>query len=420
MDQKINIVFFGPSGVNKKLAAETFGKVCATQFPACRIQRLDVTNFLNTSTHVLLHSSAWIQKEIVSDAIEKGICPQLSNAELNIINLHAAHLCAGIQVFPCIAKSIEAIKPDIFVTLLDDIFNCKTRLERDGYPFSFSQLLTWRQIECGMVDHLAQVLDIDNIYLAAKHPRITLYRLIFDPQKPRIYSASQITKARESLGAIDEIEKHRRILHQKYVAFDPLTLDDRLIINKIPDNTNGDEIFEITQDKRWPCDFSDLGEEYKSLVVQDESFFPLKIEVQTAMNLNKPIEKNSRRNIIDVQIRHRDLRYIDQADVVSAYRPIWDGHESSGVDAEKIYAAGSGRTPVVEYSLPSDIEKLGSKVFNTPLAGPLCTELNEFYTQLNTVAVKEALKRYRRNKKKYAKFESFRNRWVGGQRAAGL
>jgi len=405
------VVLFGPSGINKRAAASSLKEICCAQLPSCRIQCLDITDFLETSIHVFLHAPLRRQQNVLREAIRDGICPKLGGADLNIINLHATLLCAGIPTFPSQIESIRPIEPDIMFTLLDDVYACKARLEKNGYPFRFSQLLNWRQIECGIVDQFAQVLDIDNVYFAAKHPRITAYWRIFDPKRPRVYSASQITESRKSDEHIAEIEKHRRQLHKCHVLFDPLTLDDRLLINDIPEEV-GSTAFQIEQKERWPCDLSDLGDDYMSLVVEDQSLFPLSVEVQEGQALRKPAEKNSRRNTIDVQIRYRDFRYIDQSDVVSAYRPCLNGHESSGVAAEKTYAAFSAERPVVEYSPQADLESFGSKPFSTPLSGPLCQTLDDFYATLTEVANTEASRRFEKNQQRYAKFVAFRDKFA--------
>ncbi|MBN2316167.1 MAG: hypothetical protein JXM79_19730 [Sedimentisphaerales bacterium] len=408
---QINVILFGPSGINKRAAASNLEAICKSHLPSCRVQRLDITDFLETSIHVFLKRPVRIQQEITREAIRDRIHPKLSEADLNIISLHATLLCTSIPVFPCLSESVELLSPDITFTLLDDVYACKARLEKNGYPFRFSQLLAWRQIECGMADHFAQVLKIENVYLAAKHPRITWYRLAFEPQKPRVYSASQITEPRKSPELIAEIEKHRRKLHTSYVVFDPLTLDDRLLINNIPREIEGDTTFQIAENERWPCNFSDLGNDFLSLVSEDTSVFPITIDHREALALKRPVEGSSRRNVIDAQIRYRDFRYIDQSDVVSAYRPYLNGHESSGVAAEKTYSAGSGERAVVEFSPKADLETLGSKPFSTPLPGPICYSPDEFYKQLEEVAAKEALRRYKRNKQKYLKFENFRNKF---------
>ncbi|GAG35248.1 unnamed protein product, partial [marine sediment metagenome] len=250
------------------------------------------------------------------------------------------------------SEAVEGLDPAICITLIDDVYSCRKRLECGGYPYRHHQLLNWRQIECGVADLIADASSIENVYLAAKHPSMMVYRLLFEPKRPRLYSASQITNVRDNPQARKEIEAHRRHIHQKFVVFDPLTVDDRILVNSLPGEETEAATFQVEIDARWPSDLSEIGPLYESLVPEDPSFFPLTVEVEEAEELNRPDQMSSPMSTIDAQITHRDFRYIDQADVMAAYRPRLLGHESGGVAAEKLYAAGTGATPVVEYSPP--------------------------------------------------------------------
>jgi len=402
-------VLFGPSGIRKRQAGESLVSVCRNQLPACKVQYLDIAEFLSVSTHLLLDYTPKDQQEEVRQAI-KRLARKLNKANLNIIGLHASHLSYGIPVFPCSAEAISVIRPHMFMTLLDDVYACRARLAADGYPYSYHLLLNWRVIECGVADLLALTCKVENVYFAAKHPRMTAYRLLFEPQTPRIYSASQITAVRDDPQLRQEIEDHRRKLHQQYAVFDPLTTDDRVLVNSLPKEPRGTSIT-IGTGARWPCDLSDLGEDYASLVAENGSLFPFQIDVREAIELSTPLEGRSFRGPIDTQIRQRDFRYIDQSDVVSAYRPRLNGHESSGVAAEKGYAAGTGKRPVVEYSTDSDLRefKTKSKTFSTPLSGPACRTIDQFYGKLADIAKREAARRYRQRQPYYARFEAFRD-----------
>ena len=405
---RLNIILLGPSGVNKKGIAKSLAEVCESELSGCRIQYLDINNYLACSTHNLLHYSPNVQKNEISSAIER-LRKKLKKADINLIGLHAAHLCAGIPVFPCSVSSLQLLKPNLFLTLIDDVYACHARLDAKGYPYSYSQLLFWRQIECAIADSLADACKCDNLYFAAKHPRITAYRLILEPEKPRLYSASQITAVRESTTLVEEIETHRRMIHKDYAVLDPLTIDDRLLINDLPENSDEGETFCVSENARWPCDLSDLGNNYASLTQDEPDTFPLTINLLEARSLNEPIEKSTHRNAIDVQIRYRDFRYIDQVDVISAYRPRLGQHQSSGVAAEKMHATGAGAATVVEYSPPEDIAGMKSEAFYTPpLPGPTRSDLKGFYETLETVAREEAKRRFTQNEDYYARFVRFR------------
>jgi len=348
-----------------------------------------------------------VQQGYVSDAIKK-MQKLRAKADLTIVHLHASHLCAGIPIFPLSTNAIRSLRPDICLTVFDDVYACKKALEREGYPYRYETLLNWRIIECGVADHLAAACRVDNIYLAAKHPAITAYRLVFHPEIPRLYSASQITAVRNNPALRDEIETHRRRLHKKYTVFDPLTIDDRVLVNGLPGRPRTKNL-RVSADARWPSDLSDLGQYYASLVAEDRSVFPIDVNKQEAQYLNEPLERNSHRSPIDTQIRSRDFRYIEQSDVMAAYRPRLNGHESFGVAAEKTYAASMGNTPVVEFSPPGDTQGLASNPFSTTLLGPACRTKTSFYKELSRVAAREAKRRCEAKRNYYARFIAFRD-----------
>lgn len=375
-----------------------------------RIQVLDIREYLGDSTHVLLMRPQKKQREAVTEAIGR-MSGRLPEADLNIISLHACHQCGSIPVFPCTSEAVKGLDPAICITLIDDVYSCRKRLKRGGYPYRHHQLLNWRQVECGIADLIADASSIENVYLAAKHPRMMVYRLLFEPKRPRLYSASQITNVRDNPQARKEIEAHRRHIHQEFVVFDPLTVDDRILVNSLPGEETEAETFQVGIDARWPSDFSDIGPHYESLVPEDPNLFPLTVEVKEAEELNRPDQMSSPMSTIDAQITQRDFRYIDQADVMAAYRPRLLGHESGGVAAEKLYAAGTGATPVVEYSPSEDTADTASRPFSTPLPGPVLLDLDTFYESLDSTARAEADRRYQRNAERYLIFEEFAARF---------
>ena len=376
-----------------------------------KIQILDIRECLGDSTHVLLIRKQKNQREAVAAAIGR-MSGRLQDADLNILSLHACHQCGSIPVFPCSSEAVKGLDPAICITLIDDVYSCRQRLlEPGGYPYRYHQLLNWRQVECGIADLIADACRIENVYLAAKHPRMMVYRLLFEPKRPRLYSASQITNVRDDPKARKEIQAHRRHIHQEFVVFDPLTVDDRILVNSLPGEEAEAETFQVGIDARWPSDLSDIGPHYESLVPEDPNLFPLTVQVKEAEELNRPDQMSSPMSTIDAQITQRDFRYIDQADAVAAYRPRFKGHESGGVAAEKTYAAGSGGKTVIEYSPSEDIEGTRSRPFATPVPGPVLQDLNEFYASLEATARQEAERRYARNNAYYTRFEAFRDQF---------
>ncbi len=409
----MNILLFGPSGIRKSQAANAFLVVCGSRMPGCRTRYLDIKDFLGVSTHNLIKQTPKGQREQVEAAIS-SMTNELANADLNVIGLHAVHFCSGMPVFPCAPDSVRKLSPDVAVTLIDDTYVCRRRLDDVGYPYTHHELLVWRAIECGFADNIADACKTPNIVIAAKHPSITLYRVLFEPKVPRLYSASQITRVRDVPEAHKEIDIHRHRLHQQFAVYDPLTIDDRLLINHLTDKKTDEKTISIEPDSRWACDLLGLGSEYLGMVPDNGNVFPVEISSSEARSLSRPIENSSSRNIIDVHITARDYRYIDQSDVMVAYRPRFEGHESRGVAAEKSYAAATGNTPVVEYTPECDVEDVSSRPFSTIVPGPVLSELELFYDNIKEVAAQEAARRFNRGTDHFQKFEDFRARFSRG------
>lgn len=302
----------------KETAAKSLARVCKTHMTGARIQRLDIREYLGDSTHVLLMRTQKKQREAVTAAIGR-MSGRLPDADLNIISLHACHQCKSMPVFPCTSEAVKGLDPAICITLIDDVYSCRKRLEHGGYPYRYHQLLHWRQTECSIADLIAEASSIENVYLAAKHPSMMVYRLLFEPKRPRLYSASQITNVRDDPKAQKGVEANRRRIHKQFVVFDPLTVDDRILVNSLPVDETEAESFQVGIDARWPSDLSDIGPHYESLVPEDPNLFPLTVEVKEAEELNRPDQMSSPMSTIDAQITQRDYRYIDQADVMAAY-----------------------------------------------------------------------------------------------------
>jgi adenylate kinase len=259
------------------------------------------------------------------------------------------------------------------------------------------------------------------MYLAVKHPAVLMYRLIFHPALPRVYAAFPITKTREIEARRREINQHRSHLHREFAVFDPLTIDDRVLINKLDARTQADNLLIEAQD-RWCCDLTELGPDYASLVAEDPALFPIAVPVKEARELSLQLEQQGWSTPIDAQIRNRDFRYIDQSDIVAVYRPRWDGQHSSGVGAEKTYAGGIGRKPFVEFNLKSDMQKYvkkqGSKPFTPNISAPTFTNKEDYYHKLAELGSTQAAKRCRKWREHYKKMEAFRQSFPNAAREA--
>lgn len=246
---------------------------------------------------------------------------------------------------------LQEFDPHYFVTLIDDVHIVQKRIRKKQFEFRLIELLRWRNVETLMTDILAQLVigkgnrpeDSEKYpferspVVAVRHPTDMLLKFLSKPELPRIYASYPISNPRQiaadtgSMDSIDEINRFRKFLHDRYTVFDPVTIDEKPLqfLLKQHGPADGDELT-LTADKWWPMQDNDslVGEE--SADVSGLLGFDLK-EIGTEVG-----EQGSE---IDRQIRQRDFRLIDQADCVVIYRPtyrkkLW----STGTYHEMLYA----------------------------------------------------------------------------------
>jgi len=299
----------------------------------------------------------------------------------------------------------DEFKPQSIITFIDDIYSAQYKIRKDKYHFRLLELLRWRNVETLLADTLAQQVvpaqyfqeDRDRYpfehspVVAIRHPKKMLYTLLTDKMKPRVYASYPISEPREmaeKLGTeepIKEINHFREFMHDQFVVFDPVTIDERPLefIRKRLDK----EFYKKKKDKLISTLYKarniksnkgridhKLNEEIKRLA---NTF--LKIKEDTEISLLKgdrwptegedtlcgddpvDIENLSLKEIaeitsggiagaekqfseIDRQIQSRDYRLIEQADYVVVYRPTLNKDRwSTGTFSEANYAHFVGR-----------------------------------------------------------------------------
>lgn len=258
-------------------------------------------------------------------------------------------------------------KPDYFVTLIDDVYSVQKRI--DKYHFRLIELLRWRDIEMVTTDMLANLAVERERHIGADHfpfekspifaikqPVKTIFQYFSDPDRPRVYLSYPISRPQKllrnegSVEAIEEINRFRKYFLDAFVAFDPITINERPLRDILAehDKNAGRNSFwsfvspilrlksktatlAIEREQNWSIDwdqtFGHLFPAVSNQIPVDEVR-----EVVTSHDDN-PSE-------VDSQIRLRDYRLIDQSDCVIVYRPTYRREKwSEGTESEMIYAS---------------------------------------------------------------------------------
>ncbi len=254
----------------------------------------------------------------------------------------------------------EKFQPDYYVTLIDDIQAVQQRVAPTlQQHLRLRELLTWRGFEVFLTDLLAQdtVLrsqpDRDHLdfpferspVVAVRHPPEMLYRLLFEPQRPRIYASFPISRTRDTHQG--EINRFREALHRVFTVFDPVTIDERPLQSLLQGYRA--EYLAKQPELTDPSSVPLLGVR-RTLAAADRWYIPPESTLcdeaprDTELALDEiqeiAVARPAAKIEIDRTIVARDFRLIDQADCVVVYRSLFgEGRPSRGTKEEMQYAA---------------------------------------------------------------------------------
>jgi hypothetical protein len=275
------------------------------------------------------------------------------------INFHACfYLHRAVEYLSLVkTKLVKRFQPDLFITLIDDIYDIHDRLRDSNQIFAYARatepvdailelmrILDWRAKEIMMTRHFANELDnIPHYVFAVKHSYDTLDKLIFE-NKPIFYISHPITevrrlqkreekeKANQMIEAIHRIENNSSY---EFVSFLPTTIDELRIQKEKRDNKTYEYMPKLTP--RW-----DLGKYQNPINLlyipppKGENNDPLwEKESKYSRELNLLLKALS--DHIEVQVSSRDYKLVEQSDFIFVYRPCYNGNASDGVLKEIQY-----------------------------------------------------------------------------------
>lgn len=258
------------------------------------------------------------------------------------LTMHSVFFRNRVFFSPVNLNLIREYDPDVIVNLIEDCYEVcervRMREERDiktGSYVDITDALRWRNSDILLGDLLSKQLDVPSYVVAVKHPLETFHRLLFERNsRLLIYVGFRMRDIWGNTKAMEAINEKRKLLHEKYCVFDPITIDEFLV------KENG------SLRTRW-------------------SVSPVKPVVQPSVkNLNNYEEGlKSNRLTIAKQITARDQRLVRQSDVFVPIRPFFGGKEelSTGVRRELSHALKKDDIEIAIYHPEEDEPEGGIK-----------------------------------------------------------
>lgn len=175
-----------------------------------------------------------------------------------------------------------------FATIIDDLDKIRDNLKRTSWGRrKILELALWRDEEVFLTSLLADIFGrTEHFIIPLQQPESTLYKLIFEPNIPKVYLSFPITNILGDSAAKREIEEFRDRIRDFLVVFDPYAIKDYDLTYRVDD--------------------------MKAIRVE-----------------------------IGDQTKDRDFRFIDQSDAIVVYYP--KKVASKGVDAEMAHAFKTGK-----------------------------------------------------------------------------
>ena len=209
-------------------------------------------------------------------------------------------------------EDVHNLNPDMFVTIVDDVLRTRVMLQADkqfeGQSFSLKEIAQWRGAAINSARQFSTVAQAQRpFYLIPRdHPPEVLRDLIFAPKKGRAYFSFPITNA--SKKDIRQAKRFVQELRRKYIVFDPLTIQDHVIISA---SSSSEALKRHTM---------------AATIQYRKGKLKFTCQVKEVRNAEEAL---------DTQVVERDERLIDQSEVVIVYYPV--KAFSAGVIYEMFY-----------------------------------------------------------------------------------
>jgi len=356
------ILLLGHTGLAKDVAVSNLKKYAATQGTSASFAAYDFEkDYLlpgnRIEIHTYLESDYLAQRRHWREGWEQFLAKKDEDASHLVLGLHGVVTRPDYGVrSPIDIPRIVAFKPDLIVTLIDDVyFACEeTRQRAKGATFrgvpTLEQLIDARRHETLLGDLLAAHCGdaTEHVVLAVSHPARTLHRLIFNSQLRPVYLSFPISGPRRSKkkgddSGIHEVNAFLREASQfeaansQVVCYCPLTIDEYPLCDLVPSDA---ERVTFDTGARWPV----RGFWKDEILLNDNVPHPPSVEFE-----REEVEHVA--GMIRADVRKRDYRLVAQSKRLAVFNPWYEGVETKGVKNEIISATMSLK-PVFVYQDP--------------------------------------------------------------------
>jgi adenylate kinase len=280
-------------------------------------------------------------------AVFKEILRESEDHENVVINTHATFRWRHGLFAAFDFDQVKAFNADLYITLLDNAESVHQRLLRDhDIDHTLKDIMVWREEEMLATEILANILrGYGHFYMISRGRNIpttqTIHRLMFAPQKKKVYLSFPMSHVMDLPNTLAEIEQFKATINRNFTTFDPGDVDE-FILHKL-----ADEAYQAGRD---------------TIDVQAAEG-PITLKTSEVMQISGDIMG---------QIYMRDFKMVDQSDMIISLVPELPNGKpglSSGVERELHHAFEGGKEVYVVWAckaMPSPfITETATRVFRS-------------------------------------------------------
>ena len=132
---------------------------------------------------------------------------------------------------------ITAMKPDVFICLVDNIEVVHNRLHRDfDLDATLKDCMVWREEEILATEILSQAVPGSKFYIVSRGRHIpttrTTFRLVCRPNMKKVYPSFPMSHVVDMPDILKEIDDFRAQLAEHFITFDPGDVDEKLLLDR--------------------------------------------------------------------------------------------------------------------------------------------------------------------------------------------
>ena len=232
---------------------------------------------------------------------------------------------------------VAALRPDIFVCLVDNIEVVHHRLHRDfDVDATLKDCMVWREEEILATEILSQAMPGSRFYIVSRGrhtPTVrTMFRLLCRPKMKKVYPSFPMSHVVDMPDVLKEIDDFRAELAEHFITFDPGDVDEKLLLDRAVAKAREGKVDEWLEVAPHAFGGSLGTPPVPGGPAGDRRGTPLRVRVREVLDIAGDI---------DGQIYMRDFKLIDQSDMIVSLVPELPGGVpglSSGVERELQHA----------------------------------------------------------------------------------